>query len=423
MNKIIIYLFTLAVFLSQVYSQNAWEKDPNNPVLRKGQDGAWDDVQVGAPTVIYDGTLYHMWFNGNSGNGTNIGYASSDDKINWEKHPVPVLEKGSDGSWDNLFILHPTVYFDGATYHMWYMGSNGSAAQIGYATSPDSISWSKHPSNPVLSPGEPGSWDDTNVNSPEVLFIDGIFHMWYGGSDGSNEQTGHATSVDGITWVKDELNPVLKVGEEGWDVATSAQPSVLYDGTYYRIWYAGGPGFGWSIGYASSEDGRIWNKDVMNNPALNPGLSGSWDSVYVAYHTVCFNSDSTGLDMWYAGAASAGFAGDIGLASLDTIPQPVITSIQSENQNNIPNDFTLYQNYPNPFNPSTLIKYQIPKVSFVTLKVYDILGNEILTLVNEEKAIGVYELNFHHTALSSGVYFYKLQAGDFLDTKKMVLLK
>jgi len=89
----------------------------------------------------------------------------------------------------------------------------------------------------------------------------------------------------------------------------------------------------------------------------------------------------------------------------------------------IPERFLIAQNYPNPFNPSTKIKYQIPELSFVTLKVFDFLGNEIATLVNEEKPVGSYEVNFSATALPSGVYFYRLQAGSFIETKKMVLMK
>lgn len=85
--------------------------------------------------------------------------------------------------------------------------------------------------------------------------------------------------------------------------------------------------------------------------------------------------------------------------------------------------YDLSQNYPNPFNPSTTIKFQIPKDGFVSLKVYDILGNEITTLVNEEKPKGRYEVNFNSASLASGVYIYKIQAGTFVNSKKMILLK
>jgi sugar lactone lactonase YvrE len=102
-----------------------------------------------------------------------------------------------------------------------------------------------------------------------------------------------------------------------------------------------------------------------------------------------------------------------------------------EESNFVADDFSLEQNYPNPFNPSTSIRYTISPViasgakqsQLVTLKVFDILGNEVATLVNEEKSAGNYEVDFDATGLSSGIYFYKLSAGSLVETKKMILLK
>jgi hypothetical protein len=98
--------------------------------------------------------------------------------------------------------------------------------------------------------------------------------------------------------------------------------------------------------------------------------------------------------------------------------------------NNLPVQYSLEQNYPNPFNPSTKIRYSIPSVtlsgvegSLVTLKVYDVLGNEVVTLVNEEKPVGNYEVEFNASGFASGIYFYKLQAGSFNQVKKMILMK
>ena len=93
--------------------------------------------------------------------------------------------------------------------------------------------------------------------------------------------------------------------------------------------------------------------------------------------------------------------------------------------NQIPESYSLMQNYPNPFNPSTLISYQLPVSGYVTLKVYDLLGNEIATLVDEYKPAGIYNVEFRmqNLELSSGIYFYQLTAGDFIQTKKMVLLR
>ena len=88
-----------------------------------------------------------------------------------------------------------------------------------------------------------------------------------------------------------------------------------------------------------------------------------------------------------------------------------------------PNEFALEQNYPNPFNPTTTINYSVPRTAVVTLKVYDILGREISTLVNEEKPAGNYSVNFNASNLSSDIYFYRMQAGTFVETKKLTLLK
>ncbi len=93
------------------------------------------------------------------------------------------------------------------------------------------------------------------------------------------------------------------------------------------------------------------------------------------------------------------------------------------NENTLLNKFSLEQNYPNPFNPSTAIQYAISSIQFVSLKLYDVLGNEVASLINEEKPVGAYEIQIDGSKFSSGVYFYKLQAGNFIETKKMVLLR
>jgi photosystem II stability/assembly factor-like uncharacterized protein len=98
-------------------------------------------------------------------------------------------------------------------------------------------------------------------------------------------------------------------------------------------------------------------------------------------------------------------------------------SVEEEQIDEMPTGYSLSQNYPNPFNPSTTFRYSIPNESKVIIKVYDILGKEIATLMDEEKSVGTYELTWNASSLPSGVYFYQLKAGDFIKTKKMTLLK
>ena len=102
--------------------------------------------------------------------------------------------------------------------------------------------------------------------------------------------------------------------------------------------------------------------------------------------------------------------------------QQTITAVEDE-ENTIPTVFKLEQNYPNPFNPSTTIKFAVPERSSVLIKVYDITGSEVATIINEEMEAGWYEKSFNPKALSSGVYLYRMQAGNYVNIKKMLLIK
>jgi len=109
------------------------------------------------------------------------------------------------------------------------------------------------------------------------------------------------------------------------------------------------------------------------------------------------------------------------LIRTDYVSVSPVTSVEDENQ--LPGEFSLAQNYPNPFNPTTVIKFSVAEETLVTLKVYNILGTEVETLVNEKKTPGFYELNFGGEKLPSGVYVYRIEAGSFTSSKKMLLIK
>ena len=115
--------------------------------------------------------------------------------------------------------------------------------------------------------------------------------------------------------------------------------------------------------------------------------------------------------------------GSIGFVSVSGLALTGTPVSVDGNNTTLPLVYDLSQNYPNPFNPTTSIKFQIPAKSYVTLKVYGVLGNEVKTLLNEEKEAGSYNVKLNAEDLSSGVYFYRLEAGDFVQTRKMILLK
>jgi len=113
---------------------------------------------------------------------------------------------------------------------------------------------------------------------------------------------------------------------------------------------------------------------------------------------------------------------------LDVIPEnnrtnELASSFKFRENNNRPAEFMLFQNYPNPFNPTTIITYQIKESDYVQLKVYDILCHEVALLVDKVQPAGYYQIAFDGNNISDGIYFYRLQCGNFVDVKKMVLVK
>ncbi len=161
----------------------------------------------------------------------------------------------------------------------------------------------------------------------------------------------------------------------------------------------------------------IGNFDVVSHTA-SPFTSGTWYDYFTGSPLSATSSTSLNLA-----------PGEFHVFTSVPLPVPdtsVVTGIKENSSSRITN-YALDQNYPNPFNPSTIINYQIPKSGFVTLKIYDILGRELETLVNKEETAGKYKLSFNSSekgiSLPSGIYFYRLQAGNFMETKKMILLK
>jgi len=436
-------LFLMILFLAFIstasFAQTQWVKDTlNNPVIDPGPSGAWDAGFVGAPSVLFDGNKYHMWYWG----GINydlrgIGYATSPDGIAWTKYDDstttslpyelsdPVLIPGLSGTWDDASVATPSVLLIDTTYHMWFAGSQDPThfglISVGHATSKDGIDWEKDTlNNPVLTAGTEGNWDDVYLFAPCVIFDGMIYHMWFNGWNGTGDQVriGHATSPHpDSSWTKDLNNPVLSYEFGEWDYPRVDAASVIYDGNTFHMWYSGGSVFAWRIGYATSPDGigKSWTKS-SENPVLNWGPTGSWDEAVVAHCSVILDSDDSKYKMWYTGGNGV-WDGHIGFASdiVDGIGDNIIT--------NLPQGFVLSQNYPNPFNPITNIEFRIPYSKFVTLKIYNLLGKEVATLVSNKLNQGNHTYTFDGKNLASGVYYYQLVAGEFQDVKKMILLR
>ena len=310
----ILILFLVSTF-SDSFAQTDWMKYQGNPVLVPGSAGTWNDFSLAPGSILFDGTTYHIWYGGHDGTFVRIGYATSVDGISWTSYEQnPVLDVGAAGSWEDEWVYKPYVLFDGSTYHMWYTGYDGTRVRIGYATSTDRTNWTKYENNPVMDTGPENIWEGNVVESPCILFDGNTYHMWYNGQDETSRRIGYATSPDGISWTKYEGNPVLDIGATGtWDQSMVEAPDVIFDGTKYHMWYSGVVGgWSWRIGYATSLDGISWEK-YAGNPVLDLGTTGSWDDQWVGYCRVLFDTTTSFYKMWYGGS-DADWNGHFGYA-------------------------------------------------------------------------------------------------------------
>jgi Secretion system C-terminal sorting domain len=267
------------------------------------------------------------------------------------------------------------------------------------------------------------SWTQTSFNNQNVRSMAVNGNNIYVGS-GNTPGTGVYLSTDnGTSWIQTPLNnlPVLSLAVNGSNVFAGPfgiSPSGIYKSTnngtswsqtslnnvdVYSLAVNGNNVFAGTIDYGvyvSTDNGTSWTQRIE-------GLSTSNTIVF----DLCLLSNYI--------FAGIGYGGNMGVyrRSLGEV-----TSIQTVS-NELPNKFSLLQNYPNPFNPNTQIRFIIPNPSFVKLVVYDIMGREVTSLVNEQLNTGVYEIDWNASNYPSGVYYYKLIAGDYTETKKMVLVK
>lgn len=412
--------------IANLLGQTQWDKYANNPVLTPGAPGSWDETFAIATTVFYHQGIYKMWYEGDGG----FGYATSPDGFVWTKDAAnPLLTPGPPGSWDAQAVNHASVLFVNGTYHMWYSGVDfNDINRIGHATSPDGITWTKDPANPVLIPG--GNWDDFEAIHPTVIYEDSTFRMYYNGHDGLTQRVVYAYSTDGTNWIKHTAFFMLEHGLPGsWDENELGPLSVLHPDSAYHMWYTGWDNNdNFRIGHATSPDGFTWTKDSAN-PVLGPGNAGEWDAAMIAIPAVLFRDNL--FKMWYGG-----FDGSHFQTGYATSNDTATTSISNSfDQDLLPSEYELSQNYPNPFNPETHIEFRMANGGFVELRIYDLLGKEVKTLVNERRQAGTYTEQWDGTntagqPVASGVYLYQLRIEGIDNTRniaplwgKMLLLR
>lgn len=254
----------------------------------------------------------------------------------------------------------------------------------------------------------------TNTNTQVTSLAVIGTNLFAGTGNGVFESTDNGTS-----WAR------VNNGSPGLICSLAARGTELFAGTFLDgVYRSNNNGATWTHAQIGS------NVSVMSLCVVGTNVfAGTWAGGESAY--ILSNSDSSWRATGMAGTTYVtSFAADNGILFAGTLSYSVwrrpiselLTGTKSKTDD-IPNNFALMQNYPNPFNPSTAISYQLPANSVVTLRVYDVLGKEIRTLVNERQNAGTYTIRFDGSGLPSGVYFYRLQAGNYSATKKLLFMK
>ncbi len=415
-----------------------WVKYYNNPIFKPGPPGSWEEKSVDCFTIgIFNGK-YMMWYVGTPYNLIcQIGLATSDDGIHWKRcKENPVLRVGPPGSWDDSILICQSVIFDEEEniFKMWYVGGNYKGVfGIGYATSPDGIHWTKYPGNPVLTATEP--WEGSLLEGQTIVKIFNKYMMWYGAYDLRTDKAsiGLATSPDGIHWTKYPGNPVFKPSKpKNWDGYSVDLPDVVFHGGVFHMWYKGWRrenGIAW-IGHATSYDGINWKRDPDNPILLTAPVPGDWDSYHVYRPRVILSEETENgrpllVDrMWYSGRNRA-LKADIGLAFRWRVPEKerkIRRKLPNINQDKLSLAIEIEENN------LIHIYYFTPWTGKISLKIYDMEGRCVKTLVEEIIFPGFYDLVWDSrdekgNKVKEGLYFCELQTATYLITKEIIISK
>jgi len=272
----------------------SWVKYEGNPVLG-GELGTCFDVSVD----IADGGLHRMWFSWRPRHG--IGYAESEDGLRWTVRDEVVLGRDPTRPAESIEVTRPYVLAESGRLTMWYAAHSESSVVIARATSQDGIEWER--TGVVLEPTLP--WEKAALMCPSVLRDgDGVYHLWYsGGERYEPDAIGYATSADGVNWTRVGDEPVLRPGERGsWEADRVAGAHVFSAEDWLYAAYIGfAHGFEDSaIGIARSRDGVSWERHA-SNPVVSRGAAGEFDSINVYKPFVVVEGDEWRL--WFNGSS------------------------------------------------------------------------------------------------------------------------
>jgi photosystem II stability/assembly factor-like uncharacterized protein len=354
-----------------VQSQGVYESNNNgvNWVARN------DSLNIYGPTkiIIFGNTLFAF------------GYSGVLYKMNV-----------NDTSWTQILVPSGSFAFtaEGSTY---LVSANAPNPNI-YRSTDSGVNW-----NQVNLPGDPVV---VGLGKNGTTFFAGTT---YGGI--------HRSTDDGVTWEQVSSANVVNTfySHSSGFYANAQVQQVMRTTDNGNSWETVNNGISFTniIASFSSSGSTMFAGSLYNGVYSTNDAANGWVEINTGLTSTSVNALEAAGGYLFAGTSWAG---------IWRRPLSQIVSVEQNNISSLPGSFELFQNYPNPFNPSTKISWHSPIGSWQTLKVYDILGNEVATLVDEYKPAGKHEVNFRTKGLTSGIYFYKLKTNTFVETKKMILL-
>lgn len=283
--------------------ETPWVDFAGNPILSKFNNG-YDSKGISHPVILYENGSYKMWYNGMSEEGGSFTfYATSADGINWERRSnTPVFLPSDGNGWDNKAVYTRSIIKENGTYKLFYAGysSTTNRWQIGMASSPDGINWTRYQNNPIIASSF-NPWE-YNLGLGDIVKANNQYYLYYTGRAiyTNEDKIGLATSTDGTNWIRYSQNPILSKTNT-WEEFGVNSASVIFDKDVFKMVYMNTNADGMSFGFATSRDGKNWSKSVSNPFFGCPKTSNGWASSYAAYP--CFRKIENEYRIYYSGAS------------------------------------------------------------------------------------------------------------------------
>lgn len=388
-----------------VDSENVWVVGDEGKILNTTDGGTiWSEISCPATYTLYNVDFINAdtgWVGGDNNSITEI-MRTTDRGLSWELY---TLSNASNyGNYDIEFIY-----------------GNPGDPPSGFVSAGLSIVWK------TTDYGE--NWDDLGfggcgANSLRSISFINKDEGWFVGERSTTPDVTIVHTTDGGQTYETQINPTdpdirlnsVSFADNQNGIAAGVGSTILFTSDGGNNWIERPvSNYRWQSVHLN-QSGKAWAVGRNGIIAYSTDWGYTWSTqesgVACELWEVMFINDNEG---WIVGGGT-GYPGVI----LHTTNGGVVSDV---NENNIVTRFELIQNFPNPFNPNTKIKYSISQLSNVVIKIFDILGNEIETLISEEKSAGTYEITWYAKNLPSGVYFYQLRAKGFVETKKMILIK